>query len=64
MKDEKYGEIVVLVAETKDNKKLDDIFRDVLPPYWIPRKVLYVDSLPLTETGKPKRQIDRRQRMT
>jgi O-succinylbenzoic acid--CoA ligase len=60
MKDEKYGEIVVLVAETKDNKKLDDIFRDVLPPYWIPRKVLYVDSLPLTETGKPKRQIDRR----
>ena len=60
MKDEKYGELVVLVAETKDNKKLDDIFRDVLPLYWIPRKVLYVDSLPLTETGKPKRQIDRR----
>ena len=60
MKDEKYGEIVVLVAETKDNKKLDDIFHNVLPSYWIPRKVIFVDSLPRTETGKPKRHIDGR----
>ncbi len=54
-KDEKYGEIVVLVIEGKGNKKLDDIFYHALPKYWKPQKIVFVDSLPLTETGKPKR---------
>ena len=57
-KDEKYGEIVVLVVESKDKTNLDDIFYNVLPKYWIPRKIIFVDSLPLTETGKPKRQLN------
>ena len=56
-KDEKYGEIVVIVTEEKSIKKLEDIFNDVLPTYWKPRKVISVSHLPLTETGKPKRQL-------
>lgn len=56
-KEEKYGEIVVIVTEEKSIKKLEDIFNDVLPTYWKPRKVVSVSHLPLTETGKPKRQL-------
>ncbi len=54
-KDEKYGEIVVMVTELVETKELKDIFDHVLPKYWKPRKIVTVKELPLTETGKPKR---------
>ena len=57
-KDAKFGEIPVLVVEGRDYKNLEDIFVDVLPKYWIPKKTVYVERLPLTETGKPMRIIE------
>ena len=53
----KYGEIPVLVTESKDKKILEDIFKNVLPKYWIPKRIVTVNKLPLTETGKPQRRI-------
>ena len=69
-KDEKFGEIAVLLTEDEDIKKVEATIRRLLSgksddsnkssesanhKYWIPREFRYVDHLPLTETGKPKR---------
>lgn len=69
-KDEKFGEIAVLLTEDEDIKKVEATVRRLLSgksddsnksseskshKYWIPREYLHVDHLPLTETGKPKR---------
>ena len=58
-KDEKFGEIAVLLTEDEDLKKVEATIRRLLSDhkYWIPREFLHVDHLPLTETGKPKRSI-------
>lgn len=56
-KDEKFGEIAVLVTESGDLEGVEDICRQVLPKYWVPRQYLHFDQLPMTETGKPKRAI-------
>ena len=56
-KDEKFGEIVVLITESQNLQEVEHICRQVLPKYWIPREYLYFNQLPLTETGKPKRSI-------
>ena len=58
-KDEKFGEIAVLLSEDKRIKKVEATIRRLLSDhkYWIPREFLHVDHLPLTETGKPKRSI-------
>jgi O-succinylbenzoic acid--CoA ligase len=50
--DEKLGEIVVLVTEKKISKSL---FKD-LPKYCQPRKIIIIDKIPITETGKIKRK--------
>ncbi len=57
-KDDKFGEILVLVVESRDKKLLEDIINNVLPKYWRPRKIYSVGKLPLTETGKPKRFVE------
>ena len=56
-KDEKFGEIAVLLSEDKEIKTVEATIRRLLSDhkYWIPREFRYVDHLPLTETGKPKR---------
>ena len=69
-KDEKFGEIAVLLTEDEDLKKVEATIRRLLSgksddsnksseskshKYWIPREFRYVEHLPLTETGKPKR---------
>lgn len=69
-KDEKFGEIAVLLTEDEDIKKVETTVRRLLSgksddsnksseskshKYWIPREFRYVEHLPLTETGKPKR---------
>lgn len=71
-KDEKFGEIAVLLTEDEDLKKVEATIRRLLSgksddsnnsseskthKYWIPREFLHVNHLPLTETGKPKRSI-------
>lgn len=56
-KDEKFGEIAVLVTESGDLEGVKAICRQVLPKYWVPRQYLHFDQLPMTETGKPKRAI-------
>ena len=71
-KDEKFGEIAVLLTEDEDIKKVEATIRRLLSgksddsnqsseskshKYWIPREFRYVEHLPLTETGKPKRSI-------
>ena len=66
-KDEKFGEIAVLLSEDEDIKKVEETVRRLLSDesekssdhkkykYWIPKEFRYVEHLPLTETGKPKR---------
>lgn len=56
-KNEKFGEIAVLVTESGDLEGVEAICRQVLPKYWVPRQYLHFDQLPMTETGKPKRAI-------
>ena len=55
--DEKFGEIAVLLSEDKEIKTVEATIRRLLSDhkYWIPREFRYVEHLPLTETGKPKR---------
>ena len=53
--DEKLGEQVVLLTESSDIATLQAVCRSVLPKYFVPRRILTVPSLPLTETGKPAR---------
>lgn len=66
--DRKFGEAVVLLCEAPLGSKaltsLDAVFSEddlrnictsVLPPYWVPKKYVFVDKLPMTETGKPAR---------
>ena len=66
-KDGKFGEIAVLLTEDEDIKKVEATVRRLLfdesekssdhkkYKYWIPKEFRYVEHLPLTETGKPKR---------
>ena len=68
-KDGKFGEIAVLLTEDEDIKKVEATVRRLLSDesekssdhkkykYWIPKEFRYVEHLPLTETGKPKRSI-------
>ena len=58
--DAKFGEIVVLLIENNPGsrdtyERIQKICEDVLPAYWCPKRVIPVENLPLTETGKPDR---------
>ena len=54
-KDEKFGEIVVLLTEG-DTAEAQTICEQVLPKYHQPKVYLHVNQIPLTETGKPDRK--------
>lgn len=66
-KNGKFGEIAVLLTEDEDIKRVEATVRRLLSDesekssdhkkykYWIPKEFRYVEHLPLTETGKPKR---------
>ena len=62
--DEKLGEQVVLLTESKTVGDVLALCRLHLPKYWVPRRILSVDRLPLTETGKPARHEAERMAMT
>ena len=58
--DAKFGEIVGLLIENNPGsrdtyERIQKICEDVLPAYWCPKRVIPVENLPLTETGKPDR---------
>ena len=53
--DTKLGEQVVLLTESTDIPAIQTLCRRVLPRYWQPRRILSVDHIPMTETGKPAR---------
>ena len=50
----KFGECVVLLT-TADPAEAGRTCRACLPAYSVPRRILHVDTLPLTPTGKPDR---------
>jgi O-succinylbenzoic acid--CoA ligase len=50
--DEKLGEIVALVAENQ----IDESIFNNLRKHYKPRKIIVIDKIPMTETGKIKRQ--------
>ena len=54
-KDEKFGEIVVLLTEG-DTAEAQTICEQVLPKYHQPKVYLHVNQIPLTETDKPARK--------
>ena len=56
-KNEKFGEVAVLLTESSDLPSVEKTCREVLPKYWVPKECLHVAALPLTETGKPKRDV-------
>ena len=54
-KDEKFGEIPVLMYESEKPQDWNEAIT-VLPPYWQPRRCVRVDHIPMTATGKPARK--------
>ena len=54
-KDPKFGETVVMIAETNDIESLKTICHERLNKYEQPHDFIAVDSIPTTETGKPAR---------
>jgi len=55
MPDVKLGEQVVLLTTSTSIDKVVDLCRAHLPKYWVPRRVITIKQLPMTETGKPAR---------
>ena len=53
--DEKFGETVVLLAECNDMEPLKALCHKWLSKYELPHDYIYVERLPVTETGKPAR---------
>ena len=54
-KDEKFGEIVVLLTEG-DTDEMRAVCEKYLPKYHRPKLYQHIDQIPLTETGKPARK--------
>ena len=59
--DAKFGEVVVLLYNKEEYvEHIRCACERVLPAYWMPKRYLAVDVLPLTGTGKPDRATARR----
>lgn len=56
IKDEKFGEVVVMLTEASNLQAIKILCEQHLPKYLVPRHYCYVEQLPLTETGKPARK--------
>ena len=54
-KDEKFGEMAVLVSEDVDLDEVERVCKEQLPKFWVPKLFIHVDKIPMTETGKIKR---------
>lgn len=55
--DAQFGEVVALVTTQSEEQfgDLREICRNHLPRYWQPKRIVHIDALPMTETGKIKR---------
>ena len=59
--DTKFGEIVTLLYNKVENEaSVKQACEAILPSYWIPKKYIGVEELPLTGTGKPDRATARK----
>lgn len=54
-RENRLGETVVLLTESRDLALVESVCERVLPKYWKPRHFITVDEIPLTATGKPDR---------
>lgn len=55
-RDEKFGEVVVLLVVGKNiTDSVSQVCKHSLPRYWQPKHIIEVDHLPQTATGKPNR---------
>ena len=57
-KDERLGEAMILLTESRELDTVKNICLQELPRHWQPRSFQSVDKIPMTETGKPKRNIN------
>lgn len=56
-KDDKFGEVAVMLVEGEGDKNaIEEICRSVLNKYEIPKEIIFVKNIPLTGTGKINRQ--------
>ncbi len=53
--DSKLGDQMVLLTTSENTDRVLELCREHLPKYWVPRQVVTVSQLPITETGKPAR---------
>nr|WP_321410775.1 AMP-binding protein [uncultured Carboxylicivirga sp.] len=53
--DEKWGETVALVLESKEKIEIEDAMLNSLKNYEKPKRIYYLDAFPRTESGKVKR---------
>ena len=51
-KNERFGEVVVLVSEGGDEKEMRRVCEKVLPRYWQPKEYIIIKEIPKTETDK------------
>jgi len=59
--DAKFGEIVVLLYNKVGNEtNIRRVCEETLPAYWVPKRYIAIEELPLTGTGKPDRAKARR----
>lgn len=55
-RDEKFGEVVVLLTECADLHLIQSVCCKVLPIFWRPKHYFYTPHIPFTATGKPARK--------
>ena len=55
-RDEKFGEVVVLLTECADLHLIQSVCCKVLPRFWRPKHYFYTPHIPFTATGKPARK--------
>ena len=55
-RDEKFGEVVVLLTECADLHLIQSVCCKVLPRFWRPKHYFYTSHIPFTATGKPARK--------
>ncbi|MDR1882364.1 MAG: AMP-binding protein [Prevotella sp.] len=58
MPDARFGEIIVLATEGDVD---GSVLKDMQPVYYIPKKIIKVDAIPMTETGKINRAALKKQ---
>jgi len=56
-RDERLGDMVVMLMQGGDVERARVLCQQVLPRYWQPRDIIVVDHIPMTATSKPARAL-------